>query len=243
MRALASFETLEDVFGKDAPVRKPFVVSSVSVSVSAVAAALALAGCGGSPPPPPAPPAAAPTNAEASAPPTTDTGAAGAAAPAASDSSAAQPAGTPTGGATSSGSSAAGAGGAAGGAPSASGASGASGGGSAPGGTITSDDIPPECSKAATAYQPTVWPAMNKCYQEGKKKNPDLEGTVHIQVSVNATGKVNAVKASGTSELGDSVVDCMVKAIKAKPFDGKDCKSKSVTIVKMYGGAKGAAGR
>lgn len=103
-------------------------------------------------------------------------------------------------------------------------------------GTVTTgSDVPDECSKAALPYEEKVRPLLNKCYQEGKKKNPDLSGTVRVQVAINTTGKVTSVKPSGTSELGDSVVQCMVKAVRDTPFDGALCKSKTVIVSKTYG--------
>ncbi|WP_394832893.1 AgmX/PglI C-terminal domain-containing protein [Pendulispora rubella] len=103
-------------------------------------------------------------------------------------------------------------------------------------GTVTTgSDVPDECSKAALPYEEKVRPLLNKCYQEGKKKNPDLSGTVRVQVAINTAGKVTSVKPSGTSELGDSVVQCMVKAVRDTPFDGALCKSKTVIVSKTYG--------
>ncbi|WP_394826167.1 AgmX/PglI C-terminal domain-containing protein [Pendulispora albinea] len=103
-------------------------------------------------------------------------------------------------------------------------------------GTVSSgSDMPDECSKSALPFEEKVRPLFNKCYQEGKKKNPELSGTVRVSVSVNTVGKVTSVKPTGTSELGDSVVQCMVKAVRDTPFDGAACKSKSVIVSKTYG--------
>jgi len=99
----------------------------------------------------------------------------------------------------------------------------------------TGSDVPDECSKSALPYEEKVRPLLNKCYQEGKKKNPDLSGTVRVAVNVNLTGKVISVKPTGTSELGDSVVQCMVKAVRDTRFDGALCKSKTVVVSKTYG--------
>jgi len=103
-------------------------------------------------------------------------------------------------------------------------------------GTVSSgSDAPDECSKSALPFEEKVRPLLNKCYQEGKKKNPDLSGTVRVAVAINTTGKVTSVKPSGTSELGDSVVQCMAKVVRDTPFDGTLCKSKTVVVSKTYG--------
>jgi hypothetical protein len=76
---------------------------------------------------------------------------------------------------------------------------------------------------------------FNECYAAGKKKNPDLAGSIHIVLDVKPSGKVASIKAVGTSELGASVVDCMVKAVKKEPFDGSACKGKTVAVGKTWG--------
>jgi hypothetical protein len=99
-------------------------------------------------------------------------------------------------------------------------------------------DAPDECAKVAAPFEEKVRPLFNKCYQEGKKKNPELAGVAKIAISVNTLGKVTSVKPAGTSELGDSVIGCIVKAVKAEPFDGSLCKARTVTVSKQYGGKK-----
>jgi hypothetical protein len=112
---------------------------------------------------------------------------------------------------------------------------------SAPGSVSTGDnasEAPDECAKVAAPFEEKVRPLFNKCYQEGKKKNPELAGVAKIAISVNTLGKVTSVKPAGTSELGDSVIGCIVKAVKAEPFDGSLCKARTVTVSKQYGGKK-----
>lgn len=92
-----------------------------------------------------------------------------------------------------------------------------------------------ECGAAAAPFEGRVRPRLNECYAAGKKKNPDLAGSIHIVVDVSPSGKVASVKAVGTSELGASVVDCMVKAVKKEPFDGSVCKGKTVAVGKTWG--------
>ncbi len=91
------------------------------------------------------------------------------------------------------------------------------------------------CGVVAAPYEEKVRVRFNECYAAGKKKNPDLAGSIHIVVDVNPAGKVGSIKAMGTSELGASVVDCMVKAAKKEPFDGSACKGKTVAVGKTWG--------
>jgi hypothetical protein len=91
-----------------------------------------------------------------------------------------------------------------------------------------------ECSKSAIPYEEKVRPMFNVCYQEGKKKNKDLQGVIKITIAVNTLGKVTSQRPD-PSELGDSVVGCMVAAVKKTPFDGSACKGKTVVVGKTFG--------
>ncbi|MDB4993282.1 MAG: hypothetical protein JWM74_714 [Myxococcaceae bacterium] len=91
-----------------------------------------------------------------------------------------------------------------------------------------------DCSKSAIPYEEKVRPMFNACYQEGKKKNKDLQGVIKITIAVNTLGKVTSQKPD-PSELGDSVVSCMVAAVKKTPFDGSACKGKTVVVGKTFG--------
>ena len=112
----------------------------------------------------------------------------------------------------------------------------------APAQTAADDDAgPPDppprvdpCDAIAAAFEERVRPLFNTCYQEGKKKNPDLQGTIAVTLSINGLGKVTSVKPA-PSELGDSVVGCMVKKLKTVPFDGEKCPSRMVAVSKTYG--------
>ncbi|MEO6418194.1 MAG: hypothetical protein ABIP39_02225 [Polyangiaceae bacterium] len=102
---------------------------------------------------------------------------------------------------------------------------------------VTSEAAPSQdaCGAVAAPFEEKVRARFNECYAAGKKKNPDLAGSIHIVVDVNPSGKIASVKAMGTSELGASVVDCMVKAVKKEPFDGSVCKGKTVAVGKTWG--------
>jgi hypothetical protein len=96
-------------------------------------------------------------------------------------------------------------------------------------------EAPDPCGPIATSFEKSVRPDLKACYREGKKKKPDLEGSVRIAINVDMNGRMGAVKAS-ESELGKSVVDCMVKVVKAATasFDGSTCKGKIVTIPMQF---------
>ena len=116
--------------------------------------------------------------------------------------------------------------------------------GAAPPETAASNDDagPPRadpCDAIAAAFEERVRPLFNVCYQEGKKKNPDLQGVIAVTLSINGLGKVTSIKPS-PSELGDSVVGCMVKKLKSVPFDGEKCPSRMIGVSKTYGKKPGA---
>jgi hypothetical protein len=86
------------------------------------------------------------------------------------------------------------------------------------------------CGPLAAAFEKSVRPQLKECYREGKKKNPNLEGSVRIYVNVDLNGRMASVKAPEDSELGKSVVDCMLKAVKKGSLDGSVCKGKTLAI-------------
>jgi len=71
---------------------------------------------------------------------------------------------------------------------------------------------------------------LKDCYAEGKKKNPSLEGTVKIKVTVDLKGKIKTVKIVEKT-LPDPVAECMLKVVKTTPFPEVDkCWDASITI-------------
>jgi hypothetical protein len=90
------------------------------------------------------------------------------------------------------------------------------------------------CGLAAGEVEKALRPAYRKCYVEGFKKNPNLEGTVRIAVNVDAHGKISSVKAIEPYQLDAPAVACMVKATKAHKFDVSTCPQKTLTIVHKY---------
>ena len=90
------------------------------------------------------------------------------------------------------------------------------------------------CAPAAVELEKSARVAMRTCYEDGAKKKPNLAGTVRIAVNVDARGKISSTKSIDKSSLGDKVVDCIQKAIKATPFDGGKCQMRTMTIVHAY---------
>jgi len=91
------------------------------------------------------------------------------------------------------------------------------------------------CTNAADGYRLKIKDAVNACYREGKAKNPFLSGRFKVTVAVDAQGKGGGHRVEAGSALGTAVVDCMLKASKAVPFQDAACKGKSITVLRVYG--------
>ncbi len=91
-----------------------------------------------------------------------------------------------------------------------------------------------DCALVAAPFEERVRAKFNECYQAGKKKNPELQGTVRVVLKVDVKGKVGKV-VSDPSTLDASTVACMVKAVKKEPFDAKACRGKDVAVSKTFG--------
>ncbi|MFO0672183.1 MAG: AgmX/PglI C-terminal domain-containing protein [Polyangiaceae bacterium] len=91
-----------------------------------------------------------------------------------------------------------------------------------------------KCAGVAAPYEEKVRAKFNECYQAGKKKNPELAGTIKITLKIDVKGKVTKV-VPDPSKLDAKVVACMVQAVKKEPFDGKACLGKDVIVSKKYG--------
>ena len=100
----------------------------------------------------------------------------------------------------------------------------------------TADNSNDECGGPSAKFEGIVREKFNDCYQEGKKKNPNLAGEIRIAINVDWKGKITSIKSTGGKELGDKVIACMVTAVKKTPFEGVEaCKSKSIVVGKKYG--------
>ncbi|MGH7285305.1 MAG: hypothetical protein ACRELY_27595 [Polyangiaceae bacterium] len=101
---------------------------------------------------------------------------------------------------------------------------------------ITADNSNDECGGHSAKFEGIVRAKFNDCYQEGKKKNPDLAGEIRITVNVDYKGKITSIKNTGGKDLGDKVIACMMNAVKKTPFEGVEtCKSKAIIVGKKYG--------
>lgn len=87
-----------------------------------------------------------------------------------------------------------------------------------------------ECTPVSVDFEKRARPKLKECYAEGKKKNPNLEGTVKIKMTVDVKGKIKSVKVIEKT-LPDPVADCMLKVVKATPFpEVEKCWDASLTI-------------
>lgn len=182
------------------------------VTISALSLlSLSSLGCGGSTPPQPATPPAESTEADASAPrAAADMPATPESAAATSDAGATESASTPAASAS------------------------ASAAAPAPSGPDLTTQGQAECAGIAAPFEERVRAKFNECYQAGKKKNPELAGTIKVTLKVDTKGKVTKY-VPDPSKLDKPVFDCMVKVVKKEPFDGKACAGKDVTVSKTYG--------
>jgi hypothetical protein len=109
-------------------------------------------------------------------------------------------------------------------APAVAGGSAASGSGGAP--AVDED----ECTPVGVDLEKRARPKLKECYREGKKKDPNLEGTVRITVAIDLKGKVKSTKITEKT-LPDPVAQCMLKVVKATPFpEASKCPDKNITI-------------
>jgi hypothetical protein len=100
--------------------------------------------------------------------------------------------------------------------------------------TAPSDADP--CDKPSAEFEATVRPKFNDCYQEGKKKNPDLTGEIRVTVTIDYKGKIVSIKSTGPDDLGKSVIACGLAAVKKTPFPNADaCIRKSIIVGKKFG--------
>jgi hypothetical protein len=96
----------------------------------------------------------------------------------------------------------------------------------APGG----DEKPDECTPLAVDWEKQLRPQLKACYAEGKKKEPNLQGTVKITVDIDTLGKVRSTKITEKS-LPDPVAQCMLKVVKGAPLaNAAKCPGKSLSI-------------
>ncbi|MEO9234690.1 MAG: hypothetical protein ABI421_15210 [Polyangiaceae bacterium] len=105
--------------------------------------------------------------------------------------------------------------------------------------TTTDTSAPDPCNPASANFESQVRPKFNACYQEGKKKNPNLAGEIRITMSFDYKGKLTSTKVTGPDDLGKPVIACMLDAVKKTPFEfGEVCARKSIMVGKKFGEQK-----
>jgi len=87
-----------------------------------------------------------------------------------------------------------------------------------------------ECTPVGVDFEQRARPKLKDCYRDGKKKDPNLQGTVKIGVDIDTLGKVKSIKILEKT-LPEPVAQCMLKAVKGTPLpDAGKCPGKSFTI-------------
>lgn len=87
-----------------------------------------------------------------------------------------------------------------------------------------------ECAPVGVDFEKRARPKIKECYREGKKKEPDLKGSIKITLEVDGLGKIHGPKIAETT-LPKPVSACMLKAVKDTPLpEAAKCPNKTVTI-------------
>ncbi len=87
-----------------------------------------------------------------------------------------------------------------------------------------------ECTPVGVDFEKRARPKLKDCYAQGKKKNPNLEGTVKIKMTVDVKGKIKTVKVIEKT-LPDPVAECMLGVVKTTPFpEVEKCWDSTLTI-------------
>ncbi len=97
-----------------------------------------------------------------------------------------------------------------------------------------SDPPPPpdECAPVGVDFEKRARPKIKECYREGKKKEPDLKGSIKIGLEIDYQGKTKGPKVLETT-LPKPVTACMLEAVKKTPLpitESAKCPNKTVTI-------------
>lgn len=87
-----------------------------------------------------------------------------------------------------------------------------------------------DCTPVGIDFERRARPKMKDCYAIGKKKDPNLQGTVRIAVEIDSSGKVKGTKITEKT-LPDPVAQCMLKVVKTTPLpEASKCPGKTLTI-------------
>jgi hypothetical protein len=91
-------------------------------------------------------------------------------------------------------------------------------------------ETPDECTPVGVDFEKRARPKLKECYAQGKKKDPNLEGTVKIKMTIDVKGKIKSVKIIENT-LTQPVADCMLNVVKKTPFPEVDkCWDATLTI-------------
>lgn len=87
-----------------------------------------------------------------------------------------------------------------------------------------------DCTPAGVDLEQRARPDLKACYREGKKKDPNLEGTVRITIAIDVKGKIKSIRVTEKT-LPDAVAKCMLGVVKKTPFpEASKCPDKNITI-------------
>ena len=87
-----------------------------------------------------------------------------------------------------------------------------------------------DCTPVGVDFEKRARPKLKDCYATGKKKDPNLQGTVKITVDIDTLGKVKSIKIVEKT-LPEPVAQCMLKVVKTTPLpEASKCPGKSLTI-------------
>jgi predicted small lipoprotein YifL len=89
---------------------------------------------------------------------------------------------------------------------------------------------PDDCTPVGVDFEKRARPKLKDCYASGKKKDPNLQGSVKIAVEIDPSGKVKGFKIVEKT-LPDPVAQCMLKVVKGTPLpEASKCPAKTLTI-------------
>ncbi len=87
-----------------------------------------------------------------------------------------------------------------------------------------------DCTPVGVDFEKRARPKLKECYATGKKKDPNLQGTVKLAVEIDPGGKVKGIKITEKT-LPEAVAQCMLKAVKSTPLpEASKCAAKTLTI-------------
>ena len=87
-----------------------------------------------------------------------------------------------------------------------------------------------ECTPIAMDFEKRARPMLKACYREGKKKDPNLTGTIKLAFNINIAGKITSTTIAENT-LPEQVAQCMLQVIKKTPMpEASKCPGKSLTI-------------